>query len=284
MSGNEARRLREFVYLDDESIDGHLSSMGVGLQTAQTQSNEDEQKSQGRFSAMVPIGISSIGGSAKASSSERNTTQDELDITVPYRFQELVRQVGSDGIKDPEDDDLDYGDVVEVQGTVTPMSLFRFELTSNAINTMGTETRRAVEAIGHEIETTEEEINATKAFLQLAESLTGDRVPVRVDTGDQSYGAVLKRSRLRVPQEHAFARERNYTLFGRVEQVIDSESEWTPIDLFQLVSTFSSQDVGIEDFYQIMKEAAREQDVTMDDAHITIEGPTKAIYPIAMYW
>ena len=280
----DARQPREFIYLDDESIDGHLSSLGVGLQMGATESSVDEEESTGRFAAMVPIGPGAFGGEKTDRNREENTTEKEIDITVPYRFQELVRQIGTDEIKDPETEDVEYGDVVSITGTVSPMSLYRFEIAMGAVQTMGGETRKAMSVVEGAPQSDDEEAEATEAFLELAKNITGERVPLRVDTDKNSYGTVLKRSRLRVPQSHAFAEERMYTLFGRVEEVVEENSSWNPIDLLRLANAFSDDDIGIEDFHQILKEVAQEQEIILEDRHITISGPTTTIYPIAVYW
>lgn len=275
---------REFVYLDDESIDGHLSSLGVGLQVGATEKTIDEQESQSRFAALVPIGPGAFGGEKGNRTRDENTTESQMDITVPYRFQELVRQIGTNSIKNPEKESVEYGDVVSVTGSVSPMSLYRFEITTGAIETMSVETQRAMKAIEGAPEVDTQEAEATEAFLQLARNITGERVPLRIDTKDNSYGTVLKRDRLRVPQSHAFAQKRKYTLFGRVEEVVEEDSHWNPIDLLRLADAFSDGDLGIGEFNEMLKSVAKEQEVTMTDDHISISGPTKIIYPIAMYW
>jgi hypothetical protein len=87
------RALREFTYLDDESINSHLSSLGVGLETTHTASDMDESESTGRFAALVPSPFGAGSASVSHRSLGSSEEQREVDITVPYRFQELIRQV-----------------------------------------------------------------------------------------------------------------------------------------------------------------------------------------------
>lgn len=119
------QELREFIYLNDESINNHLSSLGVGLETGRVAANLDEEEVSSRFAAVVPSPLGSIGGSGSTRNVDSEETERNMDITVPYRFQELIRQIKDKSeVKLPEEgDEVDYGDVVAVEGIVSPLSL-----------------------------------------------------------------------------------------------------------------------------------------------------------------
>jgi hypothetical protein len=53
----------------------------------------DESESTGRFAALVPSPFGAGSASVSHRSLGSSEEQREVDITVPYRFQELIRQV-----------------------------------------------------------------------------------------------------------------------------------------------------------------------------------------------
>ncbi|WP_154019074.1 DUF6414 family protein [Halococcus agarilyticus] len=288
---DSAYQLREFIYLDDESINGHLSSLGVGLQTSRTKTAEDENESESHFSATIPTPWTNIGGGGRHRSTDREGTEQQIDITVPYRFQELLRQIdGISEIKDPDIEDVERGDVIEISGTVKPMSLFRLELAAGAINTLTEESKKAGEVItddnSGEENVSEEEIDASEAFIEMSENVIGNRVPVRLDTDrGHSYATVLKRNYLRVPTKHAFAQAREYTLFGRVEEKIERGKKWHPVDMMRLTGEFAHDaEEGIDDFNKGLQEAAKGMDVILQEEDLTLMGPANVIYPIGLFW
>lgn len=289
MSQSE-RELREFIYLDDESINGHLSSLQVGPATEQVSSKGNEQETRGLTRAMLSIqGL--FGGGAEIEGRDLTSQNRETvrKITVPYRYEILREEIDEEGIevKDPieGDSDLSYGDVVKLEGEVSPMSLFRFEIAAEAIELISSETESAMSALD-----SQEEVNsgnaleATQAFSQFAKNITGERVPLRVDTPQSSFGISLKRDQMRVEKSHAFAQTRRYTIFGRVEQIISKNDVWHPIDVIRLANAFSSGNIGIDELYNSLKQSANEIDITLDDYDLMIDGPTAVIYPFAVYW
>lgn len=314
------QELREFIYLNDESINNHLSSLGVGLETERVAANKDERETSSRFAAVVPTPFVDIGPSRSAKSIDSEETERNVDITVPYRFQELIRQIkDKHEVKLPEKGDVDvgYADVVAVEGIVSPLSLFRFEIVQGsnlnlqhsiiAAEKQMKNLTKMLEDHGmredlQEIEQHQEEENAAEvpvdvrearsdisdAFVQISKGLTEGRVPIRADSqagfGGNSYGAVLDRSQLRVPVERAFFKPRKYTIFGRVEDIIPESEEWDPVDTTRVMQSFASGDMGISEFMEMIHGVAEENQIQMLDEHITVEGPATIIDPLAVYW
>lgn len=128
----------------------------------------------------------------------------------------------------------------------------------------------------------------TEMLVSVSKDLTGERVPVRIDSendfGGNSYGAVLDRNQLRVPVERAFSKPQKYTIFGRVEDKISESGEWDPIDTTRVLESFASEDVGVTDFMEVIRNVAKSQQVEMLDEHITVAGPVVIIDPLAVYW
>jgi hypothetical protein len=320
--GNEypEHELREFIYLNDESINSHLSSLGVGLETGRRLASSDESEISSRFAALVPSPIGGFGGSGGTRDVESQETEHEMDITAPYRFQELIRQVKNGyEIKLPEKEDVDveYGDVIAVEGVVSPLSAFRLEIAQDSALTLQHSTiaaekqmvklREVLEKHGMEQElgeierNQEEEMNTvtpvevrearsdvTEIFVGITKGLTGGRVPIRADSrrgfGGNSYGAVLDRDQLRVPVERAFYKPRKYTIFGRVEDNISESEVWDPLDTTRVLQSFASEDVGVNHFMDVIHQISKENQIEMLDEHMMIEGPATIIDPIAVYW
>lgn len=316
--GFPEHELREFIYLNDESINSHLSSLGVGLETTRVAATEAEEEVSARFSALVPTPLGALGASGGGKSRDSSETESQVDITVPYRFQELIRQINEHyEIKDPEEDDIEYGDVVAVEGIVSPLSFFRFEIAQEANMTLtdsviAAELRmqslmqtldehdmveekaeieerqeeEGVEDVPVEVREARSDINQT--FVEISKALTGDRVPIRADTKSNfqgySYGAVLDRSQLRVPETRAFFQPRQYTIFGRVEDIISESKEWDPVDTTRVIQSFASEDIGISGFMEMIRTVATDNQIEMKDEHITIEGPAVIVDPLAVYW
>lgn len=319
-NGFPEQELREFIYLNDESINSHLSSLGVGLETGRIAASSDEHVTSSRFSAVVPSPFGGIGGSGGARSVDSEETERDIDITAPYRFQELIRQIKDKyEVKLPEEGDVDlaYSDVIAVNGIVSPLSAFRFEIAQNSNLTLQHSTIAAEKQMANlqgilerhemveqveEIEQRQEEDDLTETpvevrearsdvtdtFVQISKGLTGGRVPIRADSqrdfGGNSYGAVLDRSQLRVPVARAFYKPRKYTIFGRVEDIISESEEWDPIDTTRVMDSFASEEVGVSNFMEEIRDIAEDNQIEMLDEHITVGGPATIIDPIAVYW
>lgn len=316
VSGYPEHDLREFIYLNDESVNSHLSSLGVGLETAQKIANVDEVGSSSRFAALVPTPFGGLSGSGEVKTTDKDESESQIDITAPYRFQELIRQIKDNHqIKQPEKENVnvEYGDVVAVEGIVSPLSLYRFEIAQDAVITMGDSTIAAEKSIenlrdvlkehGLEEELEEDQpddpisepvgvrearTDVTRTFVSVSKGLTGSGVPVRLDSemefGGSSYGAVLDRDQLRVPEERAFFEPRKYTIFGRVESKVSEGKEWDPIDTTRVVESFATDDVGISEFVDMIVNVAQENKIEMKDEHLSIDGPATIIDPLAVYW
>lgn len=107
--------LRELVYIDDTSVNGHLSSMGVGLETGVDESSGNTEGSRSRFFGNInvpglPLGL---GGEGEKHQQKTEDIQKQIDITVPYRLQtlrEIIEASGSE-IKDPANQDVSYDTV-----------------------------------------------------------------------------------------------------------------------------------------------------------------------------
>jgi hypothetical protein len=298
MGSNESSKgeLRELVYIDDASVNGHLSSMGVGLETGIEESSGSTEGSRARFFGNINIPGLPIGGGGEGEKHRQQTDdiEKEIDITTPYRLQtlrEIIKASGSE-IKNPVEEGVGYKDVVEITGIVDPMSLFRFELAETVTITINEATQKmknAMEEIdglsASEIESEESDVRANEVLREVSMDLNDKRVPVRMDIKDAGvFGALLDREKMLIPETHAFSRPRPYTMFGRVERRIKSNSKWGPTDTMRLGKHFTDMEDELDEFSRNIKSAAKGHGVVMNDEHLNISGPAKIVHPIALYW
>jgi len=300
--------LREFVYINDQSVNGHLSSMGVGLETGAERSEEESEGREGKFSGKINIpGFPLSGGGEQAKSQQSSeNVETQINITMPYRFQTLVEVIDKSGIKikTPEGP-LESKDIIEIEGTVSPMSSFRLELGEGSIISMGNVldvmkrtfrelqenegSKRAQEALKNIDESISEDshVEVNEAAVEIAKTLTENRVPVRIETDYGTFGALLDRDSFRVPISHAFGSTRSYSVFGRVEGAIRTGEKWEPVDEIRHHEIFGqegSDSKAVQSFRESIKQISEGHGLTMEDEHLAIEGPAKIIHPIAIYW
>jgi hypothetical protein len=315
--------LREFIYLDDASVNGHLSSLGVGLPKEKQQPSSHQDKSRGRVRAWLPSPFGGVSGDIEGRRLNQNSTETEVDVTAPYRFQYLLKKIEEigNGIKPPTGD-ISYGDVVKFTGKAEPMSLFRFELAEEANLSIQEATIKAqtasskfhqtvkeemesnidkhqLEKLGIDLEEIKKQIEESsgpskelfesqaelhKDLTNISKLMTGDRVSLRVDSKDGRFGLLLDRQQMRTPVAHAFSRPRKYTVLGRVERQIDGDKEWDPLDTTRLLSGFSEEAEEINGFINSIEELASELGLVMGQKHLTLDSPATIIHPIAIYW
>ncbi|WP_147464953.1 hypothetical protein [Halococcus sp. IIIV-5B] len=295
--------LRELVYLDDNSVNGYLSSLGEGLEVERGESEDTSDQVRGRtFGGFTLPGMFG-GGEVEASEMSTESLEKQVEITMPYRLQtlrEVIRESGRE-IKDPSDNNvsLSGGDIIEVRGVVEPMSFFRFELAQSVpitINKANEKLMRVADEVSNDDsndidlnlgqnidDTTDTRIN--EAFVEVSKILNNDRVPVKLESDETgTYGALLDRDQILIPESRAFSQPRKYRLFGRIDYIVSMNSAWEPTDTLRLAKSYSISDNEIEELSNILLKVANENNMDMSDEHMRIKGPTKVIHPIAMYW
>ena len=222
---------------------------------------------------------------------------------MPYRLQtlrEVIRESGRE-IKDPTNTDvsLSGGDIVEVKGTVEPMSFFRFELAEDIILTVNDAVQELVDTAQKVSEddsnnvdvdlqsnidnSTDTRIN--ESFVRISEILNNDRVPIKLTSdNDNTFGALLDRDEILVPESHAFSHPRRYRLFDRIDYIVSMNSKWELTDTLRLARHYTTTEGEIDEVSEVLRTVANQHDLKMEKDHMRIEGPTKVIHPIAMYW
>lgn len=282
-------QLREFVYLNEVSVNNHLSSMGRGVPEEVVQQSEEGTETKGNAKVGVPsVGL---GAGGERSYLDSDNVETRISITGPYRFQELYDEIKDEGI-DIQDgsnpDTLSRGDVIEVSGKLEPMSLFKFEIAIKAIlDILDNETRESLEELDieeQEEELSEEDIEELKNILQVIQRFSGDKLPLRIGIDEYPFGISIDRGHMRNNPARVFFEEREYTVFGRIENSIQETEHWDPAAVTDILDTYMPQEQTGEEFRTVLKQVSSEINIAMDNEDFIIEPPGSIIYPIAIFW
>ena len=298
---------REFIYIDDESVRGHLSSMGVGVETGLMREQRSAKEHEASGSAMlklselvaltgasfIPGGEIALRGTHESESGENR----EVRLNDVYRFNQLYRLIDESDIQiKSHQEDLAYQDIVEITGTLEPMSAFRFELGERPMVAIGEVFETFLEVAGGEGSNSDDDgLSGVREFvekgdykgndgmIEASKVFTDNRVPLRVEVNGEHFGAILKRDMRTIPYSKSLTTDREYTVFGRVGEIIGEDDEWEPLDELRLSSYYNEGDQARE-FRQSFMDIAEGHGVKFDREHTVLTGPTKIIHPIAIYW
>ena len=121
--------------------------------------------------------------------------------------------------------------------------------------------------------------------MRISEILNNDRVPIKLTSdNDNTFGALLDRDEILVPESHAFSHPRRYRLFDRIDYIVSMNSKWEPTDTLRLARHYTTTEGEIDEVSEVLRTVANQHDLKMEKDHMRIEGPTKVIHPIAMHW
>jgi|GEM_PF-3411288 len=277
--------LRDFVYIDDGSLNSNLSSLGRGIPSEVIRSSEGETEKSGEAGAT----LWGIGAKGNYLGVDRNAVETTLEITAPFRFQDLIESLEEHEIdihENPDPRSLERGDVVRISGNAKPMSLFKFEATIKTIREiLNTQIKKSLEDLD-EAQNWDEEVDLGEisTVQNLIEEFTGDRIPLRIETDDWAYGVTLERENMRILPSRAFLEEQQYILFGRVERRISRNNSWDPILATNIMDRYMPEETNGEEMRESLEDAAREMNIPMEDEDWELSGHTATIRPIAMFW
>jgi hypothetical protein len=277
--------LRDFVYLDDESLNSNLSSLGQGIPSEIVHSTEGEKEKGGEAGGGI-MGFS-LGG--KYSSIDRDAVETTMSITAPYRFQDFLEILDERGIEiyeNPDPRSLARGDVVRIQGSARPMSLFKFEVAIKTIrNILNAETRDSLEELDEGMEDVEaDDLEQLSVVERLIEQFTGEQIPLRLETEDWKFGVPLERNNMRVNPPSAFIDEPEYKIVGRVEQRVVGDSTWDPIQATSIMKRYLPENEAAEELRNDLEEVATELSIPTEPDDWELNGHTAIIHPIAVFW
>lgn len=277
--------LRDFVYIDDVSLNNHLSSLGRGVPAEITRSSEGETEKSGEAGAKY----FGIGATGRYAGVDRNTIETTLDITAPYRFQDLLESLADKDIdihKNPDPRSLARGDVVRIEGVAKPMSLFKIEVAVRAMTeVIDSEMNELLKSMGADAGLDDDvRFGDIDSFQKIMKKLAGNKLPVRMVTDDSAYGVALDREHMRMAASRAFFADRAYTLFGRVNQRIVGDASWDPILATSILNRYISGISSADELKPELDELAYEMNLTMEREDWELSANTATIQPIAMFW
>jgi len=298
--------LREFIYLDDISVNSHLSSLGEGRPEEIVDVSEKSTETEGEGDIKIASGSHTRG--------HLSSTETQMSATAPYRYERLLEKLDEEEIPiadNPEPRAVDRGSVVRINGTFKPMSLYKIEIAvTSLLNLIDEETAQSVtdtklgddeeaepeasdiedipgsregQNDANEQEAIEAMYEMGELFRDLAEELIGDSVPVRIDYDGHSAVSLLDREKFDKPHMKAFFEEKKYTIFGRVDERIPRNTEWDPIRASNVMGRyFENQDS--DQWRDDWEEAAESMGISMESDELSISGRSIVVHPIAVYW
>ena len=293
-------KLREFIYLDDVSVNSHLSSLGKALPREVVEQSESGKETEAGGDVKI-----AKGGRVWNESSGTETTRD---ATAPYRFEELRETIENEEIvihDNPDPRAVSRGDVIRVDGTTKPMSLYQIELAAMSfietfdgmvesdvidVDELADENERSQnvdpQRTGEDNDVCmSEALDDLRTILELAEEFIGSGIPIRIVNDSGTYVTALDRTLMRVSGRQAFFNETQYVVFGRVKGRLSRDEEWDPIEATRVTGRYfqESEDVG-EELRDVLRDLSDEMDLEMTEEDLLVQGRSVEINPMAVYW
>ena len=278
--------LRNFVYLNESTLNDHLSSLGEGVPQEVVQQSGGETETSGEAKVGVPsIGLGAGGQRTRLSLDTAETT---MRILAPYHFQRLEQLIDErEGPLFSNDSDglPSRGATVEITGEVSPMGLFEFEAAMRStLELLEGEVQQELEERGDQNQISEEEMEDMEAIETLIARFTGDRIPLQMNLNSNPYVIPLDRDFMRVSPVDEFFENRQYTVFGRVESTISSDEEWDPTIATRVLDRYVPEEQTGESLRAELKQVSTAMNISIKDKDLLAHGPGCVIHPIGMYW
>lgn len=276
------KELREFIYLDNTSLNSHLSSLGKALPSEMVRSTEGETEKGGHAGGGV-LGAK-LGG--KYTDIDRDAVETTMTVTSPYRFQDFLDTLEEEGIdiyENPDPRSVDRGDLVRIEGHARPMALFKYEMAVKTIRMLANqETQSSLQNLeGDSFDPVQ--LQQLKSFEKAIEQFIGGGIPLRFDSGEHLYGTALDREMMRTDPISTFLDEPQFKMIGRVKQRILGNETWDPVLATDLTDRYLPNESSDEVREQLEPD---EEDININttDEDWKLEEQTASIHPIAVFW
>ena len=89
---------------------------------------------------------------------------------------------------------------------------------------------------------------------------------------------------MRSNPERVFFEDREYTVFGRVENLVQDAEQWDPAAVTDIIDTYIPQEQTGEEMRTILKQVSRKFNMQLSDEDFIIKSPGSIIHPIAVHW
>ena len=256
-------KLREFVYIDQRSVQSLLASTGSGRVAAeQTARDIGMNTSERNANIGVGAGPANVGVGGRRASQEGTETERVFSFDlIQSKFTQLYEDdditprilVDSDDSYDLRDDplflDLDRGTLLEVRGNIQLHPLYRIYRAMKYINDASPEESIADEEVLRLIEESLGEKIPIEIELD-GISITEDTNKIRADSSgeDVNIVALLNENDLWTEPIQTLASNKQFTIFCRVEQ---TQPNWYPMKLIRVLESISP---GLADEYNTLFE------------------------------
>lgn len=94
----------------------------------------------------------------------------------------------------------------------------------------------------------------------------------------------LEREGLRADPARAFPEPREFTVFGRVDRVVERGTVWDPLAATSILDRYIPGGETGEGFREEFKKAAAGMNLEVSDDAMVLSGPAVVVHPIAVYW
>jgi len=210
---------REFVYLDDKSVNEHIASMGIGVAESKQQTETDEQEStRRRFANIALKNLGKVGeeGTERHRKSEADSLT--LNLTAPYRFEMLRESLQESEFEIHTDiSGVDRGDVVEFSCDILPVSYSRLAVALEA--------KRRIYYNKSLDQETQNQFDRAEELLERLRTRNNNRFVARAFDGWRA-GLSFDRNQFRQPPTEVYQAEREYTLFGRIKRGLEDVDDF----------------------------------------------------------
>lgn len=295
---DQPTELREFIYLDEISLNNHLSTLGSGIpkEIVQESCSETEKSGSGEGNFTLPLTSFGIKGGGEISHLSKENMLTRMQITAPYRFEEFLKSLPENGFEVLGNEELREairGKVVKIEGKIWPMSLFKVETAIKLFLEMFEEgTLENLEELpddnGSDAQEvlSEEDFKQFKSINQLIEKFIGEKIPVRMYRNGYDIGIALDRNYMRANPFRTFAEQKEFTLVGRVKERLSPSDTWDPNNLTSLTREYLSQDQANETLESLEQdlEGGEQFNISFEEKDKLIQGLGLVVSPIAIYW
>jgi len=302
--------LREFIYLDSMSVNSLLASQYVALpETVRSVSEELEggNTEAGIGGSLGIAGHASIEANISSGEHEEGRQLSEIErrVNEQYRFSILYNTlVENDQLTDLSDYSadnglsLEQGDTIKINGKFETDPFYRL---LSAISLM-MRIEQAREVPNQPSEDFEEldGMNISEdqnVFDTWKDILHGEQIGLKIESEEFRYPLVmsLEYDNLWTNPEREFLGSQNYTVVGRVKQVLNGNEKWDFVDLLRIMDSVFAEE-SVENFREAFRQVSDEIgeigeeegefsfDITIDEEDYLVDERAIVIEPIAIYW
>jgi len=276
--------LREFIYLNTDSLNNNLSSLGKGIPAEITRAETGET----RKGAEAGGSLSGLRAGLQYGKMDKEEIETRLDISAPFRFQDLLDEVNQQEIallENPDPRRVGRGDLIRVDGEAHPMALLKLEMAIDAFSVFSDEDfNSALNTVGESSMISPSEREQMEAVAKVLNKLSNGEHAIRLESDEHTYCTQLRGSMMRESVYDAFAERDKYVLVGRVKRHIPGNEAWNPVNALDVLNRYIPGENPGGEFVDGISEMSEDIDISIEDKDVEVRGHTALVEPIAIYW